>query len=248
MLEKQEQVLLFLKISKFDVALYFIEMFYDSFTIVCAFILFMGCLFGSVAYLSFMGKNEQKQCSVLNVLYGNISAFSIISSLVEFIGVFGQKTNLDDENLMICFAFNVRNMLRFIYIIMFIPLTIGVLLFHLRPGLYLKLSLIWKNKVFIFFVLSVGICHRVVTMKDNQFENICSEYMISEWKNETIWRKLNRGFVLISMLVCLLIQLGVFIDVKFGILNILKKIQNPETASLSSDLNQTISNMVRVNI
>ena len=247
MLEKQEQVLSFLNISKLEVAMYFIEKFYDSFTIVCAFLFFMGCLFGSMAYLSFMEKNEQKQCSVLNVLYGNISAFSIISSLVEFIGVFGQKTNLDDENLMICFAFNVRNMLRFIYIIMFIPLTIGVLLFHLRPGLYLKLSLIWKNKVFIFLVLAVGIGHRVGTMKDNQFENICSECIISEC-DITIWRKMNRGFVFISMLVCLLIQLGVFIDVKFGIQNIMKKIQNPDTASLSSDLNQTISNMVSENI
>ena len=29
-------------------------------------------------------------------------------------------------------------------------------------------------------VLVVGICHRVVTMKDNQFENICSECILSE--------------------------------------------------------------------
>ena len=154
-------------ISNLELAFYFLDIFCDSIIIICAFCLFLGCLLGCLTYLLFMKKNEQTQCSVLNVLHGNFAVFSIISSLTEFIDVIGQKFDIDNDNLILCSAFNIRKAIRVIYILLFIEVTISVVLYHAWPNLYLNISLIWKNKIGFLTVTLIGIFHLMMALQDS---------------------------------------------------------------------------------
>ena len=235
------KLLSFLGISQFEIALYFFNIFCDSVIIVCAFTLFLGCLFGCFAYLSFMKKNEQTQVSILNVLYGYLAVFSIITSLGDFIDVLGEKNLIDSENWILCSAFNVKRVLRVVYVIIFLQLTIAIVLYHIRPDLYLKLSLIGKNKIGFLSVLLLGVFHLLLSLQDCQFGNLCSDCF-----GPTTWLKIfNLGTSMLIMISCLLIQLGVFIDVKFGLKNIWKRItKSPPSNTTYNDVNGIISRMV----
>ena len=179
----------FLGISQYEIVLYFLDTFCDSVIIVCALTLFLACLFGCFAYLSFMKKNEQSQVSILDVLYGYLAIFSIISSLANFNGVLGEKNLIKSESLILSSAFNVKRVLRVAFIIIFFQMTIAIVLYHIRPDLYLKLSLIGKNKIGFLSVILLCVFHLLLSLQDCKFENLCSDclgpitwYKCSTWE------------------------------------------------------------------
>ena len=127
-------------ISKTEVATYFLNLFNDSFVLVLALLIFLGCLLAGLSYLAFMKKHKTTHNSLLNVLNGNLAVFFIFSSFMELIEIVGEKTDTLQDSIILCVAANVKKILKMNYILLFLQLSIATLLPPVRPARYSSIS------------------------------------------------------------------------------------------------------------
>ena len=205
------QLLKLTGISKTEVATYFLNLFNDSFVLVLALLIFLGCFLAGLSYLAFMKKHKTTHNSLLNVLNGNLAVFFIFSSFMELIEIVGEKTDTLQDSIILCVAANVKKILKMNYILLFLQLSIATLLHHVRPDLYLEVSLKWKNIVITVFMFLVAVINQFIYIFSCDFDNLCT-FECPPKKNQLL-RKLNSGFAFLVIVSCLLTQLGVVVDV-----------------------------------
>ena len=94
-----------------------------------------------------MKTNELRCCSLLNVLNGNLSVYFTFTCALFFIAIFAEIPEHQEETkLFICSASSSGFFfMGFLFQVLFFQITGATLLNHIRPDLYLEISLKWNK-------------------------------------------------------------------------------------------------------
>ena len=194
-----------LNIPKNEIVIYFLRIFADSLLLIFSMFLLLCSTIGTLVFLFFMMKNEQNRSRLLNNLNANLSVYFTLTCALLLIGMFGEITQIqENNNTFMCSVAYGRIFIGFMFQLMFIQITGATFLNHMRPDLYLEISLKWNNLLSIIinlFMASIYFCF-------SHFNecNLCDLNCI---------KKENKEKLLIAMIlttICLLIQFGVWID------------------------------------
>ena len=115
-------------ISYFDIVIYFLDIFFDSFILVLAFVFMICCMIGSLVYLLFLKKDDHHGSSLLNVLNGDLMMLLSFQCLADFLELFWMKV-LEDKSCSVLIGKRILNVLT---VQMYSLLTIATILNHCR--------------------------------------------------------------------------------------------------------------------
>ena len=116
------------EISYHDIISYFLNIFFDSFILVLAFVFLTCCMIGSMVYLLFQKKDDHYGSSFLNVLNGDLMMLLSFQSIFDFLELIWMKVLEDDS----CTILIGKRILNLITTQIYLLLTIATILNHFR--------------------------------------------------------------------------------------------------------------------
>ena len=202
-----------LKIPPLDIFIYFLENFVSACILVLAFMSFICCNVLFTLYHMYMMKDEENSSRLLNVFYGHYALTLQLSSFFLMIAVLFESISEpivaaeENGNSFACIVNRFRLLLVCMMLVEQIEITIATILRHLKPAIYLRISLKWFPTLGFVFLIFVSFIIFVVIIFMFDDDIMCSSMGAK--------RKISNIFSIV-LIVSGMIQFGILVDCSWG--------------------------------